>query len=93
MNDQRSLTDQLRDAVRLCVEAGMYDAADAIERTFLGEKLYFIRYRYSESLAPHIFRTNDLADAWSFLRDCPAEILESNLSERAVGGAAAGGSQ
>lgn len=32
MNDQRSTTDQLRDAVRWCNEAGMYDAADWIRR-------------------------------------------------------------
>jgi hypothetical protein len=32
VNDQRSTTDQLRDAVRLCNEAGLYDAADYIAR-------------------------------------------------------------
>lgn len=32
MNDQRSLTAQLRDVLRYCNAEGMYDAADFIER-------------------------------------------------------------
>lgn len=36
MNDQRSVTDQLRDAVQLCNERGLYDAADAIQRRLFG---------------------------------------------------------
>jgi hypothetical protein len=34
MNDQRSLTDQMRDLIPVAIDMGMYDAADFIERKF-----------------------------------------------------------